>query len=379
MVCGSYSGGTTGLPGPFTHGERRGSTDGINVIEFELDYSNELSFIQRTLVFLSFSLKSIRLVFKEKYDLLFATTTPLTAAIPGIVARWFRGKTFVFEVRDLWPELPREMGVITNPVILGLMQVLEWLAYKSAHRLVALSPGIKSGIQRLGIPEDRICMIPNGCDLDIFDPSQVDAWQPEGVSDSDFLAIFTGTHGPANGLEALLNAADVLKRRGGSDIKFVLIGQGKLKKELMASALQKGLTNVLFFDAVDKKKLSGLMKRADVGMQLLANVPAFYFGTSPNKFFDYIAAGLPVFNNYPGWLAGIIEESGCGVAVPPDNAELFADAMEKLASDKSALETMGRNALILAKARFDRDKLSDMFVDWLESAAESRLALRGSV
>lgn len=377
MVCGSYSGGSTGLTGPFVRGERRGCVDGIHIIEFELDYSNELGFIQRVLVFLSFSLKSIKLVFTEKYDLLFATTTPLTAAIPGIVARWVRGKTFVFEVRDLWPELPREMGVITNPVILGLMQILEWAAYKSAQQLIALSPGIKSGIERLGIPESRICMIPNGCDLDIFAPSKVDAWQPEGVNERDFVAIFSGTHGPANGLHEVLKAAEVLKSRGRSDIKFVLIGQGKLKKELMVAAKEKALSNILFLDAVDKQKLSGLMKRANVGMQLLANVPAFYFGTSPNKFFDYIAAGLPVLNNYPGWLASIIEESECGVAVPPESAVLFADALEELASDRSALEVMGSNALALAKSRFDRDKLSNEFVDWLEAAAESKLGQRG--
>lgn len=91
----------------------------------------------------------------EEYDLVFATTTPLTAGIPGIFARWLRGKAFVFEVRDLWPELPKAMGVITNPVVLGMMSVLEWLSYRSAHRLIGLSPGIVEGIERLGCRRTR--------------------------------------------------------------------------------------------------------------------------------------------------------------------------------------------------------------------------------
>jgi hypothetical protein len=125
MVCGTYGGGETGLVNSFTKGKREGYVDGIRIIEFDLAYSNADSFITRTMTFAKFALKSIGLAFTEKYDVLFATTTPLTAGIPGIFARWLRGKRFVFEVRDLWPELPKEMGVIKNPVVLGLMSVLE--------------------------------------------------------------------------------------------------------------------------------------------------------------------------------------------------------------------------------------------------------------
>ncbi len=161
----------------------------------------------------------------EEYDLVFATTTPLTAGIPGIFARWLRGKAFVFEVRDLWPELPKAMGVITNPVVLGMMSVLEWLSYRSAHRLIGLSPGIVEGIERLGVPAHLVEMVPNGCDLDIF-ASDSEPWRPERVKADDLLAVFAGTHGVANGLDAVLNAAAELKKRGRDDIKLLLVGQG---------------------------------------------------------------------------------------------------------------------------------------------------------
>lgn len=361
MVCGSYSGGRTGLEGPFTNGRRRGLVNGIDVVEFELEYSNRDGFLKRTATFLKYAIASIRFALSEPYDLLFATTTPLTSALPGIAARWLRGKPFVFEVRDLWPELPRAMGVIRNPVILGAMGVLEWSAYHSAHRIVGLSPGIVDGIAKRGIDRERIAHIPNGCDLDIF-AADAKPWRPEGVAPSDLMAVFAGTHGIANGLDSVLDTAAELKRRQVSNVKIVLIGQGKLKSHLQARAASEGIDNVIFVDPVNKARLAGLMGSTDIGLQVLANVPAFYFGTSPNKFFDYIAAGLPVLNNYPGWLARLIEENGCGVAVPPDDPAAFASALQQLAGKRDELTEMGARARALAQARFDRNKLAE---DWV--------------
>lgn len=366
MVCGSYGGGETGLAQPFVRGCRRGRVDGIDIVEFDLSYSNSDSFLKRASTFLKFALRSIGLVFTERYDLVFATTTPLTAGIPGIFARWLRGKPFVFEVRDLWPELPRAMGVIRNPLVLWAMSVLEWVSYRSAHRLVGLSPGIVDGIAHRGVPQQRIVMVPNGCDLDLFGGSPV-PWRPQSIATADLMAVFAGTHGMANGLDAVLDAAAELKRRGREDIKLLLIGRGKLKPALQARAQREGLGNVVFHEPVNKIRLAGLMAATDLGLQILDNVPAFYYGTSPNKFFDYIAAGLPVLNNYPGWLAELIEQHGCGFAVPPASAAAFADALERAAADRGALKAMGERGLALARQEFNRARLSNQWVDWLEA------------
>lgn len=366
MVCGSYAQGKTGLEGPFRRGKRRGTIDGIEVIEFDLSYSNALGFLRRTWLFLKYALGAIRLALTERYDLAFATTTPLTAGIPGIFARWLRRKPFVFEVRDLWPELPRAMGVIRNPVVLWAMSVLEWISYRSAHRCIALSPGIARGIARRGVAEARIAMIPNGCDLDLFGGDK--AARPEGIEPGNLLAIYSGTHGNANGLDAALDAAAVLKQRGRDDIRIVLIGEGREKPRLMARAGEEGLDNILFLDAIPKRRLSALLAGADLGLQLLRNVPAFYFGTSPNKFFDYIAAGLPVLNNYPGWVASLIEQHDCGFVAPPDDATAFADALEAAAADRAALRAKGANARHLAEAEFNRSKLATNWVDWVTEA-----------
>lgn len=365
MVCGSYGGGETGLDAPFLRGCRRGRVDGIDIVEFDLKYSNSDGFLKRSLTFLRFALRSIGLVFTERYDLLFATTTPLTAGIPGIFARWLRRKPFVFEVRDLWPELPRAMGVIRNPLVLWAMSVLEWASYRSAHRLIGLSPGIVEGIAHRGVPRERVTMIPNGCDLQIF-AGGTGSWRPAQVGLNDLLAVFAGTHGAANGLDAVLAAAAELRRRGRHDVKLLLIGQGKLKADLQRSAAEQGLDNVVFHDPVSKERLAGLMAATDLGLQVLANVPAFYYGTSPNKFFDYIAAGVPVLNNYPGWLAEMIAQYGCGYAVVPDSPQAFADALEHAADHRVGLKEMGQRAQQLARSDFDRALLADRWVDWVE-------------
>jgi hypothetical protein len=160
LVCGSYAGAQTGLTGPFRDGRRAGRVDGIQVIELELPYANRDGFLKRALTFVRFAWRSTWIVLRRDYDVVFATTTPLTAGIPGICARWLRGKPFVFEVRDLWPELPKAMGVITNPLVLWALGVLEWLSYRSAQRLVGLSPGIVDGIARRGVARERITLIP---------------------------------------------------------------------------------------------------------------------------------------------------------------------------------------------------------------------------
>ena len=365
MVCGSYAGGVTGLSGPFVAHKRVGLVDGIDVVEFDLSYSNSDGLVKRAFTFAKFALRSIRLALTARYDLVFATTTPLTSGIPGFFARWLRGKPFVFEVRDLWPELPKAMGVIRNPLILAAMSILEWINYRSAHRLIGLSPGIVEGIAKRGVPRERITLIPNGCDLGIF-AENVEPWRPEQIKADDLLAVFAGTHGMANGLDAVLDAAAELKQRGRDDIKLLLIGQGKLKPALQARAQREALDCVVFHEPVNKSRLAGLMASTDVGLQVLANVPAFYFGTSPNKFFDYIAAGLPVLNNYPGWLAGMIRDNQCGFAVAPESPQAFADALEQAASDRTALNAMGKRGRELAEREFDRELLANRFVDWLE-------------
>jgi glycosyltransferase involved in cell wall biosynthesis len=177
-----------------------------------------------------------------------------------------------------------------------------------------------------------------------------------------------GAHGLANGLDSVLDAAGVLIKRGVERVKFVLIGDGSQKHRLQHRSDREGLSNVLFLDPMPKLKLAEVIGSVDCGMQILANVPAFYFGTSPNKFFDYISAGRPVLMNYPGWLADLVTAHNCRIAVPPNNKEAFADALSRLSESPQLCQEMGRNARGLAEARFSRMQLAGR---WLACLGEA--------
>jgi glycosyltransferase involved in cell wall biosynthesis len=366
MVCGTYKGGNTGIIAPFVYGRREGQIEGIKVIEFHYPYSNNDVLLQRAITFLKYAFRSVLVLWQESYDLVFTTSTPLTAGIPGIFARWIRRTPFVFEVRDLWPELPRAMGVIKNPLVLWLMEALEWFSYQSANYIIGLSPGIQKGIERRGVKKNKIAMIPNGCDLELFKPNDDQLPTIVELGGSDHFAVFAGAHGLANGLYQLLNVAAELKKSNRPDIKLLFVGEGASKPKLVQEAKARNLDNCVFLDPVSKIELVKIFHAADIGLMVLDNVPAFYYGTSPNKFFDYISSGLPVINNYPGWLAELIEKNSCGAVVAAGDSRQFADKIIEMCDDDSLRAIMARSARELAEIAFSRDQLADDFVDVLE-------------
>jgi glycosyltransferase involved in cell wall biosynthesis len=368
MICGAHKLSGLDLPYDAAKGWHRGEVDGIDVISLPLAYSNRDSLFRRGWTFLRFALRSVRLALELDCDLVFATSTPITAVIPGLAAKWLRGKPFIFEVRDLWPELPRALG-LRNPFVLGGMSLLEFLGYRSADACIGLSPGIVEGIRARADERLPVAMIPNGSDLELFHPSKRVRLTLPGLGSDDFVAGFTGAHGVANGLDALLDVAAELRRRGDTRVKLAFIGDGKEKERLASRATELGLTNCLFFQPVPKIELGAITASLDCGLMVLRDVPAFYRGTSPNKFFDYLAAGIPVINNYPGWLAGLITEHHCGIVVPPGNTSAFADALQSLAADSARRRAMGAAARLLAEKEFARPRLATEFAHTLETYA----------
>jgi glycosyltransferase involved in cell wall biosynthesis len=278
-------------------------------------------------------------------------------------------------VRDLWPELPKAMGVIKNKFILYLLGTLEKLAYRNAVACVGLSPGIVDGIKKhLPVNYTKpVRCIPNGCDLDLFKPVEsksILSIYPElvqkGLKSTDFIAVFSGTYGLANGLQALLDVGQELDRRGVDDIKLVMIGDGNQKAKLLQFKEAHAIKSCIFMDSLSKTRLAEILPHADLGLQILLNVPAFYFGTSPNKFFDYAAAGIPILINYPGWLANFVQEHEIGLYIEPDNAKIFADRIVEFAGlSDTERARMGNKSRIVAKEFFDREKLASQAVDLL--------------
>ena len=367
MICGAYD--TSDLGKASDEKVAILEIDGITIKRVNTPYSNKMSFFQRLKAFGHFAREATKVVSRLDADLVFATSTPLSVGIPGMKGAHKLNVPFVFEVRDLWPAVPIAIGVLKNPLLIWYSRRLEKRIYNAAAQIIALSPGMKEGIVRSGYPAKQVTMIPNGCDLALFQPCAEPLDDARFGAPDDFRLIFTGAHGLANGLDAVLDAIGVLKRRGVKGIRFVFLGKGGQKESLMRRSREEGLDELTsWVDSIPKRDLARILPRMDVGMMILKNLEDFYYGTSPNKFFDYIACGLPVLNNYPGWLAGMIEENRCGLVVPPDNPEAFADAVIWFSEHRDELPEMGRRSRQLAEREFSREKLSAAFVNVLESA-----------
>ena len=372
VVCLKTDRSNTGIKGNLIDGFRRGYVNGIDVIEFDIKYSNKKSIFSRALIFLEFTWRSSLLVFKEKADLIIATSTPLTISIPGILGRWFKGIPFIFEVRDLWPQLPRAMKVIKNPIILSILSFLEWISYKSADHCIGLAPGICEEIKSNNISSKKVSLIPNACDLNIFKPLEIDSkYIPNSINKTKltnhnnikFIAAFTGAHGIANGLDSVLDGAKKLLDLGMYEIHILLIGDGSCKKNLMERAKNENINNCHFINSVSKYELSNILRNhVNVGLMVLKDIPEFYNGTSPNKFFDYLSSGLPILINYPGWISDIVEFNQIGITVKPKKSLDFAKGLIHLYENQILLKSMSLKARKLAEEEFSRKDLSNKFV-----------------
>jgi glycosyltransferase involved in cell wall biosynthesis len=230
------------------------------------------------------------------------------------------GVPFVFEVRDLWPESLGVAGRRRGPGYWGLWLIARFL-YRAASRIVVLARGVQDYLERLGVPGSRIVYVPNGADLGAF--------AERATRGGDALrVVYAGAHGPANGLDVVLGAAALL--RDDARVRFVLVGDGPAKADLVQRARTERLSNVEFLDPVPKARIPQLLASCDAGLMVLKDVPLFAFGVSPNKLFDYWGAGLPVVCNVPGEVAGWVRDANGGVQAPDATAESLAQAIRAL-------------------------------------------------
>lgn len=370
MICASNSASNTGLKNNFTFFSRKGVYQEIEIKEYNLFYSNKMNKFQRSLKFLLFTLFSIIDVLTNKYDLIICSSTPLTVGIPGMISKILRKKKFVFEVRDKWPDLLISMGVIKNKFFIYILKFLEITIYKTADKIITLAPGISESIISQDIPSNKIKMIPNGCDFDLFQikkniNTKVDKYNYLFNNNEDLIAIYAGTHGLANGLNYLIKTAKILKDEKVNNIKIILIGDGLMKNKLIQYAKIYSLNNIFFLNKIEKNKLNYIFSKSDVGLQILANVKPFYNGTSPNKFFDYLSADLPIIINYPGWLSNLVKEYKCGFEVLADSPDDLARLLIKLKNNKNILLRKKNNSFNLAKENFNRSELKKEWLEWI--------------
>ncbi|MCD4705414.1 glycosyltransferase family 4 protein [bacterium] len=342
----------------------RKNIDGIDVIYIKNRYSNSMTFSRRLFSFFRFMILSTIWVFKIKEtDIVFCTSTPLTVGIPGLLLKKIRKVPFVFEVRDLWPDTPIEMGVLTNRLVIRVAKYFEKSFYKNSKKIIAISDGIKEGIIKKGIPENKVEVVRIGVNLSLTNESKIiddDFWD-DGLK-SKFKCIYAGAHGIANGLIHVLNAAE--KLLDNKEIAFILVGEGMQKNSLIREAKNRKLDNVFFIDPVPKNKIHSILESCDIGLMILENYSIFKTAL-PNKFSDYISCSLPVIVNFEGELKKLVNKTDCGVFVKPGDPDDFASKVKLLKDDSNEVNQKKSNARKLAENEFDLEKISNNFVDLL--------------
>lgn len=296
-------------------------------------------------------------------DVVIGSSPQLFAAVAARTLARKAGVPFVFEVRDLWPE-----SLVAAGGKRGLAyRVLDRLAtslYRDADRIVVLAKGTRDYLVRRGVPAKKIVYVPNGVDVTAIRPSIDAAGDRHYADNRPFTLIYAGAHGPANGLEHVLDAAEALGP--AANIRFMLVGDGPSKAMLRDDARRRGLTQVEFHDSVSKYALAELLGEADAGLMVLRDAPLFSFGVSPNKLFDYLAAALPVVCNVPGEVAQMLESADAGVQATDTSGRALADAIRTLAAMSIGdRERMGRSGRGWVEREHSREVLGEQLDKFL--------------
>ncbi len=344
--------------------------DGINLRVVNVPYANSLGFIARIKTFIAFMLKSFITGMNAKdIDVIYASSTPLTIGITAIMLKWCKRKPFVFEVRDQWPEIPIAMGYIKNRFAKKMLVILERRIYKSASTIVALSPGMKKGVEKvLGKTKKTILTAPNFSTADFekhtVSPNQI---RSDMNWSGKFIVLYFGAAGRANGLDFLLKVAEkVQNSKIMPNVRFEIFGEGSEKQRLLQYINLKKLTNAGIHEAVEKTKMPAIIAACNVATVTFANYPILQ-DNSANKFFDSLAAGKPVLLNYSGWQRELIEQKKCGFGSEQGDVDGYIKNLQWLHDNPEKLAEMGENARTLSKTLFNRDEIASQILTLLET------------
>ncbi|WP_176243728.1 glycosyltransferase family 4 protein [Halomonas sp. CSM-2] len=344
--------------------------DGIKVHAIHIEYVNQMSFLRRIIAFLLFMIVSSLYVMKlRRHDLIYASSTPLTIAVPALIYKVFRRVPMVFEVRDLWPDIPVELGIIKSKLLIKALYWFERYVYKASKKIVVLSTGMYDELIKKGVKNEKVVVVPNACDIMEFSKvgSSDVAEQLFNQHGQVRLCIYAGTFGYVNNLDYVLDIAVHLKDLDGK-VKFILIGDGQEKPHLQRRVEDEGLAEqVVILPAMSKAQLIPYLKASDACLSVVRDIPALY-NNSANKFFDALAAGKPIIINHGGWQADVINNNRIGLVLcrnPEKSARKLIDFMARI-QDIDA-----EYILNVARENYSRDKLfTKLCCDALYPAAQ---------
>ncbi|QHL87764.1 glycosyltransferase [Nibribacter ruber] len=329
--------------------------EGVELVSVHVPYHNKMGKLRRLQAFASFGLHAFTQGLKlVKPDVIWGVSTPLTTAWAAARVASFKKVPWIFEVQDLWPSFPIEMGALPFKPLQRPLYELENNLYQSASHIITLSPGMEQYVLGKGVPADKVTTLVNGTEVELAHVStqaQEALRQSIGVQGKQ-VVLYAGTYGRANDMPLLLETAKRLQHH--PDIVFVFTGQG-YDEPLLQKAAQE-LSNILLLPPLPRHQVFALFALAAVSVVSFIDLPVLQ-ANSPGKFFDSLAAGTPVVVTNPGWTKDLVEQHQCGWYVPSGDSAQLAHSLERLLSDKTTLQTMSQNAGQVAAAQFDRGQM----------------------
>jgi colanic acid biosynthesis glycosyl transferase WcaI len=330
---------------------QRERIDGVDVTRLPLYPNHDQSAIKRVLNYASFAASALfyGLFMAKRANVMYAYHPPLTVGITASLIRWIRGIPLVYDIQDMWPDTLRATGMLNNPRALGLVgRVCDWV-YRRVALLVVLSPGFKRLLVQRGVPESKIEVIYNWADESAL-MAPVGCLSPSFPGADRFKIVFAGNMGKAQALDAVLDAAVILKGRG-SLVSFVMLGVGVEVAWFCDRAKELGLDNVVFLPPVPMAEVGTVLTAADALLVHLRKDPLFEI-TIPSKTQAYMAVGKPLLMAVNGDAADMVMQSNSGLTAESENPVALADAAQQLADMPLAdLQAMGSRARLFYQER----------------------------
>lgn len=339
---------------------------GVRVLRAYTFSSLHRSFFWRVVSFISFMFTSVIGGLRAgPVDLVMGTSPPIFQAVSAWVVSLLRRRPFLLEVRDLWPEFAIDMGVLRNRALIACSRRLEAFLYARARVILVNSPAYQDYLIAKGIPEQKIRLIANGADPEMFEvKGKGKRIRDEFGLNGQFVVSYTGALGLANDIPTILRAADQL--RDDRKIHFLLVGDGKERANLEALAGTMGLSNVTFTGSRPKSEMAEILAASDACLATLKDIPMFRT-TYPNKVFDYMAASRPTILAIDGVIRRVIESAHGGIYVSPGDDAAVAGAVRVLSQDRHRCEQMGQAARAYVVEHFNRHQQASEFVEVLSS------------
>ena len=327
--------------------------EGINIYWAPIKYSNEMGFFNRIKAFLSFVLFVFKVGYKIECDIVIASSTPLTVGVPALFFKIFKKVKLIFEVRDLWPQLPIATGDLKSKILISFSKYLERKIYYYSDEIIVLSDGMKTEIEKVISLKDKINVITNLCDNNNFriNPKFGIDFRRQYLDIKDEpLIVYAGAFGKINNAIYLIEIANESLQQN-SKLKFLLVGGGFQKKAILQKATALGLLNknVFLKDYLPKNKLPNVLSAATIVSSIFNNVIEME-NNSANKFFDGLAAGKPIMINYGGWQSDLLKKTGAGFIIPNNNPKEASDIINDLINNQKSINSMKANSKKLSES-----------------------------